>query len=601
MANRLQKTPIAVYTPAVTPIPERPAYCVTERVFASYQNASVPPSDPAPGTGVSWPVFVLRPVYRTVTTCYPRIVGRPGSPARTDYYSNAGWNAGARSISTVPENGFFRCVLPSTLSGVQIGFTDAAFDHTYAHMSHALVARATGYTIIEAGHDVTAEAPLPAGAEVEIRRTGGVVTFLINGSLVYTSETPSAGEVFAGAVLYSTLDYVDSPVIGSLDLGLRFDATLPRIETLLSDTDVVLFDRPIPRLALAAILDAVPGVMRLQAELPAVRALMSDRDVVLFDAELPVPRVSAHLARPEAVVSGMVGLLPPPVFSSLLRSGEAMSFSAELPSRVHFLAADRPVVLCDAELDLRLRLMAWEPYMPEGEIDGGDAAYMVDQHTLEFAMLLVGMDSLGVESTTASLLIVMELAAMDGLQMLDNASIGSIVELLAMEQVAINSTTSAARRQALQYAVNYMTGALARYQDFDFLGFTQNAHGDAYAWRSDGLYRLGTERDEGDVIRALVDFGATDYGDAHLKRLDAAYLGVRTDGQCYLRVTGDDGVERVYQLVGEGSQKRGRLAKGVASRYWNVRLEVADASFATIDNIELEVAVSQRRGYGSRT
>jgi hypothetical protein len=211
-------------------------------------------------------------------------------------------------------------------------------------------------------------------------------------------------------------------------------------------------------------------------------------------------------------------------------------------------------------------------------------------------MLLVAMDSLDAGST-ADLVIVLELSGLDGLGFSDSTSLGSIVEILAMQQISIMGHAGAARRQALQYAVNYMTGALTTYQDFDFIGFTQH-EGDAYAWRKDGLYRLGVDGQES--MQLLADFGATDYAEARLKRAAMGFVGVRTDGECYLRITADDEVERVYKLVGNGNQKRASLAKGVESRYWNVRLELTDASFATVDNIELEVGVTQRRSFTRR-
>lgn len=263
--------------------------------------------------------------------------------------------------------------------------------------------------------------------------------------------------------------------------------------------------------------------------------------------------------------------------------------------------SDVPVSWMRADIPVLFQVLIGEPYLLPDEVDGSDAAFMSDSSMLESALLLLAMDSLDLSSTEATLVIVVELAGFDSLDLQDSTSIGAIVELLAMEQVAIISRAATAKQQAIQYAVNYMTGALTTYRDFDFEGFTCD-HDDAvaYGWRADGLYRIGGDRDSDKVINALVDFGASDYGDAHMKRLATAFVGVRTDGECYLRMADDDGVQQVYKLVGGGSQKRAVLAKGVASRYWNVRLELVSASFASVDNVELEVGVSQRRSFSRR-
>lgn len=82
-----------------------------------------------------------------------------------------------------------------------------------------------------------------------------------------------------------------------------------------------------------------------------------------------------------------------------------------------------------------------------------------------------------------------------------------------MERVAINNSARAAKQEALQYAVNVLTGALTTYQNF---GFTQFARvgGETYTIRPDGLYCLRGDTDNGETLRAMIDFGASDYGTA---------------------------------------------------------------------------------------
>jgi hypothetical protein len=238
--------------------------------------------------------------------------------------------------------------------------------------------------------------------------------------------------------------------------------------------------------------------------------------------------------------------------------------------------------------------------MPSGEIDGFDGLVSADDAQLETALLLLAIDSLDVASSAAELIVVLELTALDELSLGDQATFGQIVELLAREQIMVNSSAFAAQRQALQYAVNAASGALTTYQGFDFQGYTTGRDA-TYAWKADGLYRIGAGTDNGELVSALLDFGTTDYGNSQIKRSDMAYIGVRTDGQCFLRVQADAGPDRIYRVQGESNVRRAQLAKGVAGRYWSVKLELTDVSFAEVDAIELAIGTTQRRGFGARS
>lgn len=624
MANRLQKVPLAVYVPAVSAIQERPAYCVTTQELAGYSGSGgatdSPPSQQTqwgtndsllfgaptydrtpvvPYGGLSNTVSYspLRPVYVNVTTCYPRQVGRPAQPARTDYLSNAGWNGGARSVEPVPVFGFFRATV-RVLSALVLGLTDRDFDYTYGYMPFSFVVRPGGYSIVERGITKTAEVPLTPGAVLRIeRRIGGETVYLVDGAEVYTSEAVSTDTLYAGALLYSLGDQIDSPAIGALATVISFSAELPALRALVSDGALCMLNAELPRPLLVASLSQPRGLISFNAELPALRGLVADRPLALVSAELPALALQATLGRPEALVSGVSVLLPAPAFSALLVSGQTISFSAELPA-LGGLISDRNVALMRGNLPAGLMLRTGEPYLLPGFIDGSDMLFANDQAVLEAALLLVGIDSLEVGSF-ASITLVLELFGMDSLTISDNATFGQVVEMLAMEQVAINSNGSTSRQQALQYAINAATGAPTKYSGFDFLSFV-NVDGQSYGLKEDGLYRIGGAAQSGELINALIDFGTSDFGASQAKRIYTALLGVRTDGECYLKMAADDGQEQVYRLEGMANMRRAKLAKGVDGRYWSTKLELTDLSFAKVDSIELEVAVSQRHILGHR-
>lgn len=176
----------------------------------------------------------------------------------------------------------------------------------------------------------------------------------------------------------------------------------------------------------------------------------------------------------------------------------------------------------------------------------------------------------------------------------DTLTLGGIIELIMRERISIASNTGQARDDVLQYAVNAVSGALSRYSGF---GFTQFAtcSGDTYAIKGDGLYVLQGDTDDGELLTASVDFGATDFGTAQSKRMSSVFAGVTTDGVVYLRVTDDSGYERLYRTITGVNEHRALTAKGLAARHWRVRLELVDASFADLDNMEFEIGVGRRR------
>lgn len=639
MPNRLTKVPLGVYVPAVLPVQGRAAYCVSESVnaglrlssgytsggstgggsSADYKLVYIPP-DPqsmdANGSWVNVPTVILdgradgvqtgvggatsplKPRTGTKTTCYPAVAAVPGSPARVDYQANSGWNSGARTVDAIPPFGVFTGTMFATLVATQLGFSDRFFNHTYAYMTHSIVARPDEWHIVERGVRV-ATGYLPASAVLELRRLGSRVLYLVNGEEVYESTVPIAGEIYGAALMYSLGDGVNDAAITTFEQTLQLIGQAPRWAILASDSAAhALLDATLPIATLVASGGVVYGALRFSGTLPAIRALGSDRHVTYMQANALPWSIRATAGRPERQPTQFSAVLPPLLLSATAIAGSTARMVATM-SRLPFIAADRlQVVFLKAEAPIRLRLDAYESYMPPNQFDGMDATVAYDLAVLQSALLLVGMDSLEV-SGTVELFAFLELLGMDSLELSGVASLGQLVELLAMEQVAVNSTASTAQRQALQYAVNIATGALSVYEGFDFSGFASVGR-DTYGWKADGLYRIGGQLDNGDLMKALVDFGTADFDSNLVKRAQMAYLGLRTDGQCFLRVRMDSGPERVYRVRGAENVRRSKLAEGVSGRALSLVLELADVSFAEVDSIEVIVGATQRRGFGVR-
>lgn len=608
--NRLQKEPVLVYVPEVPATPAIPAYCITETVLAGYAKTSegglssggtssssgVPYLDnkgnvsyqgPSNGGGSVGSGSGRRPIYKTRTTCFPAVASKPAVPARTDIFSSVGWNAGARSVVPMPAAGYFQCRIPVSPAGIVIGLSNGAYDHGYGHASHAVVFRRDGMAPIRYGENLAVAVPLVPGALVRFERSNGIVSVLVDGELFHTFATPLTGQVFADVTLYGLADYVDDPEIGTFPVGI--DADAPAWVGVFSADEYCGIAGVAPMAQLSAYARAVEG---LSLTAPAAVGFVGAVPYCGISGRAPMPRWKARSGSPEAEDTGILGYAPIPQVVMVSRAGVLASIDGTAPAVQGFVSA-QPYCGISSVWGGHYSITSWQPYLPAGVSDGGDLIFAADFGLLDNVVMFIVYDGIGItENVDLVLLVSMEAYEYFGIG--DPVTLGGVIQLLAMERVAVNSSARAARQEALQYAVNVLTGALTTYQNFGFTQFA-SAGGETYGIRPDGLYCLRGDTDAGQTLNAVIDFGASDYGTAQGKRISHVYAGVTTDGEVYVRVTPDDGHERVYRAVGESPELRAPVGKGMKARHWRLRLELTDATYADLDNIEVELGVSQRR------
>lgn len=150
-------------------------------------------------------------------TCktYPAI---PAVPSRPSYYTSEvdeGWNAGANSVKQLSGDVFLAFTQPQ-VRGAAMGFVasrDTPDD--YARITHGFmftsdaIGRPT-WAIMESGRLLTNPAVYAPTSVFRIERANGVVSYLLDGSLIMISQTESIGQVMAGCSLYSSGDAVES-------------------------------------------------------------------------------------------------------------------------------------------------------------------------------------------------------------------------------------------------------------------------------------------------------------------------------------------------------------------------------------------------------
>lgn len=640
MANRLQKQPVLTFVSRIEAVTARKAWCETVSYIASYQ---APPKSEqywmpigSQYSGITTQRYVgspATPIYGTYTKCYPAVVGVAGRAPRIDKSANNGWNGGARSIASIPVGSYIEIDLPDSPIGVLIGLSQGQLDLQYGSVKFALVSRPGGFTAVQNGQDVTTETPM--SGRVKIMRTGGEVRMFVGDDLVHSAADTTTGAMHVIAMLYALSDYVENPAIGAYG---EYSAT--SVFQMQSYIDHKNGDTSIFRIETTAVpvlngVSLVHGTstFRVQTDATytakhvagaasdlsissnligygyfdenrvvadginyangsaATAGLISYNDTLKARGLFSKPVLEARANPPEAETVQAVGIYPSPGLSGHVLSGTVSSADGTLLLKGK--SSDAPYFGGKGDAAITYRVDAWFYFLADGLIDGSELLLSQDIFSLESNALFILHEGIGV-TDTLDFYLVINLDAYEAIAVGGEVSLSSIIQLAISERMAISGSSSVARREALQYAVNATTGALSTYQNFGFKQFATVA-GETYAITDNGLFRLTGDTDNGDLLNASIDFGASDFGTSQLKRVSSVYAGVATDGEAYIRVIADEGQELVYRAVAEHSESRVKTAKGLAARHWRVRLELTDASYADLDNLEIEIGVSQRR------
>lgn len=121
---------------------------------------------------------------------------------------NLGWNAGARSVVQCVGDCLATFSVTAPALGVVCGFNTLKTGPDFRGIQHALYFSRAGVAVMESSTVKTAPTPFASSDVFTLRRVGGVVQYLRNAVLFYTSSTPSTGTVFLDASFYSSGDQI---------------------------------------------------------------------------------------------------------------------------------------------------------------------------------------------------------------------------------------------------------------------------------------------------------------------------------------------------------------------------------------------------------
>lgn len=148
------------------------------------------------------------------------------------------------------------------------------------------------------------------------------------------------------------------------------------------------------------------------------------------------------------------------------------------------------------------------------------------------------------------------------------------------------------------WSMNMETHAAARYLNLPANSIAR-FKGRTFVTNAGGLYEMGADNDAGQPIRASIEFPTTDFDNGFEKRMEKAYMGIRTTGKMKLKVMVKGKEPQYYVLMQSLDTVKGTkvpIGKGLVGSYWGMRLDNVDGSDFELGNMEFNPVRGQRHG-----
>lgn len=588
-------------------------------------NYGTPPQGLFDGEG-SYTVVETVPVYERRCTGGEPFV--PGTATRIIEDAGPDWLSYARSQPVVDDSGGFTFKLGGPAI---VGFMEPVVDGAY------------GLGVVDYGlyYDGAAVYPVLGGTvgaslgaysgelTMQVDRQLGRHRLLVGGVAVDTANVTQSAPAALAAFLQTDEAYVLDPVVyqhtlvsdsgsaalpltavSTQQLGIQAAGRLP-----LSATAVALVDGEMVALALGTM--GLPATATPTVTLPAsastalpLTATASDvpaeggqirgapMELLAFDH----PYASIALRpRPQTLTAASTGGAPlqaitrvalgasKPVISTYVLAGAVISATLTSPRQT---VRGSEGEYTSVEVTAPRQIMG--AYLTTGELL--TVAYTERLYSLagyvptRVAVLHLDLGSL-VGSSDAALSVAIPEALNEVLSLTSDYSLTQLLTALVESRVSLFMAANPPQPTDTQYLVTAVSGALSRSTGLDFTQFVYNG-GVTHGVRKDGLYRIGGYG--GEWVDGEADFGSTSLGVSAAKNIEAAFVGLKTDGSVYLALTADGGRERVYKVIQREPTMRTRPGKGITARTWGIKLVITNMTRADLDDIELVVGSTRR-------
>lgn len=558
--------------------------------------------------------------------CYPAVRGVPAIPPSTTYSSQTGWNSGGLSVGGFPANGYAQFVVAPDAIGIVVGINTGPDTNSPSDCSHAFYAANGSLSIFERGAVVQAVATnLAARPVLRIVRAGAQVSYFVDGVEVYQSPVSSVGYARIDAALYVAGDYVDDPAVGVVQraaastsvgvvslidrrprgranvgvittargrAGNEYRSAATTVVGVASTADGYAVNNVVALTAVGVVGVAQQARNTVRVSLPSINTLAADGGYAFVEATYAGGyEVESDGGFPEVQFSGVFALAPPPSACSFGPSGGIGDVTLVGPA-ADTVGADYAYAQVVSNYEGAYSVLALAPWLSADAIFI-DEAVLVSTEFIPFVAIHANFST--VVEVGDSLTV--DLEVIDGFEWLEPvlaaATFAELSDKTAemVDVIYVTDQTMDGGAPSRQIATVTTTAAATNYNGFDFLSLHHMGRLGSYAVRPDGVYRVG----DGLPVSALVDTGSSGFGSYAPKRLEAIYIGMRTDGDLIAVVRAEDETERTYRVIQRPDYMRVSTAKGDSSKEWRLRLELTEAQAGDVDIIQFVVSEQPRR------
>lgn len=528
---------------------------------------------------------VMRTYYAPPQPYIPPTPPVPPTASQVVKEFNLGWNSRARSIRAFPGALRARFSVPSGVAGVVAGLNTAYSQTGYGDIRFAFYLNQGLARIVESGKAVATVGLYTSETVFEVRRLRGKVTYFKDGVQVRETDNDSA-PAHLDAALYSGGDSVTDPSIEGLAVG---DGVLQPLQGLGGVGTYAISSGVLqPLVSLSASFSGAAGVLQ------PLQGLASDYAYGGGGGVLPLLTglgLGSGLTPSYAICDGVLALLSGAA-SGL--TGGLVSSSATLPA-LDGLASEGSY---GESVGVFAPLTGWAWALSDAEKS------LLTMFSLSTASSVVapaaGMVLVLKSNMTAASILTLDRAALLALMSAATATTpftaaGQFaLELLSSLQGGSIGALVGAPSDV--WVMNAETGGFTRYEGFDFNSYAKIG-ANYYGCKSDGIYRLDGDTDNGTPVQAVVSFGKQNFGTSALKRITNAYVGTSGEGRLFLKITAD-GQDYTYAARGSSDrlqQQRFDTGKGLCVSWLDLELYNADGEDFELASVEFVILPTSRR------
>lgn len=548
----------------------------------------------------------------------------PGSPpvVQPVFAFDTGWNAGARSIAQQPRDAYFEFTVDRIVSGVIVGFEDTISEPPALPPEYlGMVPAPAVWSDAQAAHEPIDNASFmftrmrgaielknalggqvwawydgvpgeylgnyAIGDRFRVERTAREIRFFKNSTLIATRAHRSYRPTNMVSMIYISDDRITEPELGALSYGDGDIASAPML--------VVGGDGDYAQALLVSAPMTVSGGDDVNVQRMAPMTVLGS-DTAYGQATIamaPMTVAGSGYGAPTPDYSfGLVAMTPPQVAGLGLTGTVGTASMSMLPMVMQ--AADYAYAagyVASREMEV---FSSWEAD-DEATVGNIVIGYSTVQPETIIAVLMTSTGSIVATVAVQSLI---DATATSDVGIASSMSIDMILQAVMNSLVTVGANVPIYEQPTQAWVVNLDSKASAQYgAEFDFTSFA-TFDGRTIGCRADGLYVLEGDDDAGQDIRASVSFGKHGLSGGQLSRVEAAYLGVASDGEMVLKVTQADGSEYLYAARRADAHQRTQrvdVGRGLRSSYFTFELFNTDGGDFELDKFQWRLVELTRK------